>query len=1189
MQRAILVLWLVGAGAWMSSGDAFSAPGKAQPAAGITAPSSTQGGGPKKAAVRHVRNATGGLDPLYEADDLFACRRSDPRTPFPPSVAAGFRHVLHERLGLAVYRGPANRAVANWKAEARSALARSGLEEASVYRSRAGYWLVPTGSLIVRFKRDAAEADVRALLNSLPVSSVEPRRRDSRSFVVHMAKGSDPLSVAEQWTLNPVVAWADADCLRQAVSRFLPNDSFFSQQWDLKNTGQAGGAIGHDMGMEQAWNITRGTNAVTIAILDDGFDLSHPDLAPNAATNGWDFVDNDGDPSPVSTNDNHGTAVAGLAAAAADNGVGIAGVANQCRFLPVRFAGDGTYDDQDLLDAIEYAADRADVLNISYWIDPQPDMLDALRYAVAFGRGGKGCVVCCALGNSGVLRRYTTDLAAAPEVVSVGGTSNHDRRSWFSDYGPAVNVMAPAGGGSLGLVTTDRLGADGYTNGDTTTDFEGTSAASPLAAGVAALIASAHPDWTGLEVRQMLEASCDKIEAQASPYNSWGRNDDYGCGRLNAWAALADPKPAWDSYEPDNTMSSAKTLHDGEMQYRALTAGDTDWVRISITNQSDIRLSVVGTTNVGIALYGSATNFIAGQDTDTDYPIVTCEDDTAGSLPAGTYYARLTNATGAAVSQYGLHLAVLNLKDGYESDDNSSTTRTLAPNVIQWHTLYPTDDVDCVKFSLTGTTHVVIQTLGETGGDTFLVVYRQGILGGYNTVVAYNDDRDAANYNYYSLIDQTLGSGNYLVTIDDSTAFDAGGPLTSYGLLLEKYAADSQEPDNTLAQAKPISSGNRVQHTTYPAGDVDWNKFTLTNASDVRVLTDCIDPSYAGDTKITVYNAATNALASNDDGNNDYFSALFLTNLPAGLYYIKTEGYTNTTTNLIYDLSLDVYEVKSLVVSSAYGGAIPPPGTNGVESGLLFQVFVTNSPVGNGTTQYVCRGWSGTGSVPASGATTNAGPFTITTNSTLTWLWNTNYWLHVDTAGNGSVSTNDAWLALGTNVQVTATAAVYFAFGSWQGQTNGCTISSNIITVVMSAPRTVTAVFAAQLATNNVPKWWLAQYGLTNFDADALRDVDHDGLLTWQEWVAGCDPTNINSVFRFTNFVAAASQGIVVRWSSASNRFYDLSRGTNLIVGTNAFVILPGASNLPATPAVNSYTDTVQGAGPYFYKIGVHP
>jgi hypothetical protein len=139
----------------------------------------------------------------------------------------------------------------------------------------------------------------------------------------------------------------------------------------------------------------------------------------------------------------------------------------------------------------------------------------------------------------------------------------------------------------------------------------------------------------------------------------------------------------------------------------------------------------------------------------------------------------------------------------------------------------------------------------------------------------------------------------------------------------------------------------------------------------------------------------------------------------------------------------------------------------------------------------------------------------------------------------------------------------------------------------MNSARTLEVVFKANLATNNVPQWWLAHYGLTNLNVDALRDVDHDGMLTWEEWVAGCDPTNKASVFRFASAGGAPGQGNVIRWPSISNRFYGLTRSTNLVLGTNGFLVLPGASNMPATPAMNSYTDDVQGVGPYFYRINV--
>ncbi|MCF7817456.1 MAG: hypothetical protein K9M54_06210 [Kiritimatiellales bacterium] len=116
------------------------------------------------------------------------------------------------------------------------------------------------------------------------------------------------------------------------------------------------------------------------------------------------------------------------------------------------------------------------------------------------------------------------------------------------------------------------------------------------------------------------------------------------------------------------------------------------------------------------------------------------------------------------------------------------------------------------------------------------------------------------------------------------------------------------------------------------------------------------------------------------------------------------------------------------------------------------------------------------------------------------------------------------------------------------------------------------------------PYGWLLQYGLTNYDADAMADIDGDGFLSWQEYVAGTDPTNSASFFQITS-ADATPQGAVIRWPSVSNRFYDLDWTTNLLDG---FAVLPGATNLPATPPENAYTNPLDGRASSFYRVGVH-
>ncbi len=150
---------------------------------------------------------------------------------------------------------------------------------------------------------------------------------------------------------------------------------------------------------------------------------------------------------------------------------------------------------------------------------------------------------------------------------------------------------------------------------------------------------------------------------------------------------------------------------------------------------------------------------------------------------------------------------------------------------------------------------------------------------------------------------------------------------------------------------------------------------------------------------------------------------------------------------------------RSLIVTTPYGNA-SPSGINTYPGGTALTAKLAGSPVVSGTTQYVCRGWAGTGNVPASGTATNTSSFTLTTNSTVTWLWNTNYWLNTEAAPGGSVNSSDGWKTNGANVQIVATANPYYHFTGWSGDTTGNTNNAQI-TLTMDQARSVTANFAS--------------------------------------------------------------------------------------------------------------------------------
>jgi hypothetical protein len=198
-----------------------------------------------------------------------------------------------------------------------------------------------------------------------------------------------------------------------------------------------------------------------------------------------------------------------------------------------------------------------------------------------------------------------------------------------------------------------------------------------------------------------------------------------------------------------------------------------------------------------------------------------------------------------------------------------------------------------------------------------------------------------------------------------------------------------------------------------------------------------------------------------------------------------------------------------LTVQSAHGTAEPPVGLHTNWWGTLLTNSVA-APAPAGGTQIVCTGWAMTDNEPLSGSATNF-TMTLTNDATLAWLWTTNYWLDTAAGPNGSVNVPDSWQPAGATTQITAAADLYYEFADWTGSVAE---TNNPLELLMDAPQSVQANFAALLATNATPHWWLASHGWTNdFDAAALDDPDDDGYFTWQEFIADTDPTNGASFF----------------------------------------------------------------------------
>ncbi len=372
------------------------------------------------------------------------------------------------------------------------------------------------------------------------------KKLDSGDTLLFVHGPNEAFDLSKKIYESGCAVYSHPDFLIEPKKRFF-DPLFDPLQWNLYNYGQYGATPDIDMDVYEAWQYTSG-KGVRVAVIDNGFDLSHPDLR-GAFVGQVDLVDMDSNASYDNPYEIHGTACVGLIAAR-KNGIGVQGIAYESDLLGIKLIGsypngqDRPLYVSTILEAFMFADEMgAQVINCSWGTY---HVVDAVRYIIhklaTEGRGGKGTPIVFASGNEGRGQWYwADDESALPDVLAIGAVTDYGDIAWYSNYGPALDFVAPSGGGNLAITTTDISGPLGYADGSfghpdycyatDITGFNGTSAAAPQVSGVIALMLQRNPDLTKDQIVQILAKTAKKVGS--IPYIN-GRNDYFGYGLVDA-------------------------------------------------------------------------------------------------------------------------------------------------------------------------------------------------------------------------------------------------------------------------------------------------------------------------------------------------------------------------------------------------------------------------------------------------------------------------------------------------------------------------------------------------------------------------------------------------------------------------------------------------------------------------------
>lgn len=574
----------------------------------------------------------------------------------------------------------------------------------------------------------------------------------------------------------------------------VTNDRYSSNQTHLRQ-----------IKADRAWKVANSNTALTIAVLDSGVDLTHPDLKDNLLP-GVNLIR----PGKSIQDDNgHGTMVTGILAAKGNNGIGVSGVLWNARILPIKVLdNEGRAKNADkIAQGIEVAIARgAKIILMSFESKSTSKRLeDAVNMAEA-----QGVVLVAAAGNDSERVGYP---AAYPTVIAVGATDNDDK-PYYTNFGPELKIMAPGKS-----IYATRLGGKYGT-------MSGTSMAAPQVAGAVALILAKYPKMSPFDVRQLLFQTATDLGEPG-----WDRRTGYGL--LNISKAL-HAVPSVDFNEPNNSQVYAKAFPI-ESQLRAqLSDKDTvDWYYMDVPYEGKVTLSATISSRASSPL--SVSFFPENKPASTYY--MENGETLSVTAKAGRMYLKMERSGILGTFSYILTSKFQINPDRYERNNDMQTARPLVGNQISvvgnfhepgdedWFSYYVREPGK-LNVTVTTDTNRIDPVLSIVKGGIWDKPYDSGTMDDPTERAV----KEVTPGKYYILVTEywrNAVNGEYKLNVDYTP-----------------QKVDTNEPNDSSRLASRLLGGNLMTGTLPSRTDMDWFQFDVAETSYVSIQAPMIPVSY---------------------------------------------------------------------------------------------------------------------------------------------------------------------------------------------------------------------------------------------------------------------------------------------------------------------------------------------------------